>query len=303
MLKGSAWLTFIVLNLVFVALYSRSYARGAIAKIKGNWAKNRCNPLYMPLSDNISKDFMYCVQKAQKSYMGYLLQPLNYLINSLGTIGKSFKLGVFNIRKMFDYIRSQITSIVKGVFVVMMNIVTEFQRIIISTKDLVMKIVGIVKVMTNLVDGGIKTGQSAWNGPPGQITREIAKICFDPTTTVQLDNGTTKQMSHLELGDTLIGGSKIQGVLKLAKNSTDRYYMFKNAGVGNNDIFVTGSHLVLNKDGMYVPVKDHPDSVLCDNKDIDWLSCLITSDHKIRIGSMTFWDWEDDEQRELHGYK
>jgi hypothetical protein len=54
---------------------------------------------------------------------------------------------------------------------------------------------------------------------------------------------------------------------------------------------------------MYVPVKDHPDSVLCDNKEMDWLSCLITSDHKIRIGSMTFWDWDDDEQRELHGYK
>ena len=212
MLKGTVWFIFIIINLVFIALYARSYISGAVANIKRDWAKNRCNPLYMPLSDNISKDFMFCVQKTQKSYMGYLLQPLNYLVNSLGTIGNSFKLGVFNIRKMFNYIRTQITSIIKGLFVVMMNIVTEFQRIIISTKDLVLKMMGIVKVMINFVDGGIKTGQSAWNGPPGQITREVAKICFDPTTMVQLDNGDTKQMSNLELGDTLVGGSKIQGL-------------------------------------------------------------------------------------------
>jgi hypothetical protein len=29
-------------------------------------------------------------------------------------------------------------------------------------------------------------------------------------------------------------------------------------------------------------------------KEIKELRCLITTDHKIRLGDMTFWDWEDD---------
>jgi len=51
-----------------------------IVNIRNNWSEYRCNPIYMPLSDNIEADFTYCVQNTQINLMGYLLQPLTYLI-------------------------------------------------------------------------------------------------------------------------------------------------------------------------------------------------------------------------------
>ncbi len=43
------------------------------------------------------------------------------------------------------------------------------------------------------------------------------------------------------------------------------------------------------------PGHDHPDAVIAKNKKVKWFSCLITDDHKMKVGDMTFWDWEDDE--------
>jgi hypothetical protein len=67
-------------------------------------------------------------------------------------------------------------------------------------------------------------------------------------------------------------------------------YVIKDEGI---NIYVTGSHLVLNnKTNKFSKVEDYFKSKLSD-KCVDWFSCLITNDHKIQIGNEVFWDWED----------
>ena len=49
-------------------------------------------------------------------------------------------------------------------------------------------------------------------------------------------------------------------------------------------------------------VRDHPDVLKPYDKKIEdyedmsneWFSCIITNDHKIKLGEYEFWDWEDD---------
>ena len=107
--------------------------------------------------------------------------------------------------------------------------------------------------------------------------------CFSPETPIQLKNGKTVKIKNLKLGDTLINGSVVDAVMRI-KNYNDPYYKI-------GDIYVTGSHYV--KHGMkYVQVKDLPNAKLTDKVD-DVVSCLVTSDHKIPVGNMVFWDWED----------
>jgi len=109
------------------------------------------------------------------------------------------------------------------------------------------------------------------------------RFCFSPETPIQLKNGKTVKIKNLKLGDTLINGSVVDAVMRI-KNYNDPYYKI-------GDIYVTGSHYV--KHGMkYVQVKDLPNAKLTDKMD-DVLSCLVTSDHKIPVGNMVFWDWED----------
>ena len=71
-------------------------------------------------------------------------------------------------------------------------------------------------------------------------------------------------------------------------------YKIKETGVDNEDIYVTGSHLIYNKKKhIFVKVEDFSNATICPEIKTDWFSCLITNNHSIHIGSEIFWDWED----------
>jgi hypothetical protein len=131
------------------------------------------------------------------------------------------------------------------------------------------------------------TAQSTWNGLPGKLIRGIGGMCFHPETEVTLKNGTKKQMQHLELGDILENGSRVDVTMKLDNIYKEDLYKLP------GDIYVTGSHMIF--DGKrYIEVKQHKDAIAQTEVKSLWFSCLITSDHVIPVGSYTFWDWEDD---------
>jgi hypothetical protein len=124
-----------------------------------------------------------------------------------------------------------------------------------------------------------------------QSFRKFKRVfrCFSPETPIQLRNGKMVLIKNLKLGDTLINGSVVDAVMKI-KNYNDPYYKIYSPEL-KKDIYVTGKHYV--RDGVkYVQVKNLPNAKPT-NKVDDVVSCLVTSDHKIPVGNMVFWDWED----------
>ena len=108
--------------------------------------------------------------------------------------------------------------------------------------------------------------------------------CFSPNTVIKLQNGESRKIHELELGDVLINGSVVDATMKI-KNQDDPYYKLP------GDILVTGSHYV--KDGdTFRQVKDITDAEATTQVD-SVVYCLVTSDHKIPVGDYVFWDWED----------
>ena len=105
------------------------------------------------------------------------------------------------------------------------------------------------------------------------------------------------KMSELKLGDILKDGSDVIATLKINNldrdgNALEPYYVLK-GGEKNQDIYVSGTHLIYN------PYKNNFEMV-CYNKDAlitnnygDYFICLITSSHIIPIGKHIFHDWED----------
>jgi hypothetical protein len=270
------------------------YYFSAVAEIKNNWPKYRCNPMFMPLSDNIEKDFTYCVQSMQTNFMGYLLQPINYIINSLSSMGGEFTQSLDYIRTMISSIRSMITTIIQNVFGVFLNLIIEFQKITIGIKDLVGKIIGVMVTIMYLIDGSIKTMQSTWNGPPGQMVRALGGNCFHPETKIKLKSGRIVAMKDLNLGDILENGSKVEVLMKIDNKFNEKYYIIPKKGVDEEDIYVTGTHMIFdNLANKYVEVKEYHEAIQTDVID-SWFSSIITDDHKIKIGKKNFWDWEDD---------
>jgi hypothetical protein len=114
--------------------------------------------------------------------------------------------------------------------------------------------------------------------------------CFSPETLVKLQDGNEVAMKDLKLGDVLINGSIVNGVMNIL-NETNPYYKIHSSEL-DRDIFVTGSHYI--KDGkVYKAVKNFSGAEVTTKIDRE-VSCLITSDHKIPVGEFVFWDWEDD---------
>lgn len=287
------YLNLLYVNLGFIAQITvMMYFKSAL-EIRDNWPLYRCNPPYWIFSKNISEDFTYCVQNTQMNMMGYLLQPLNYMISSLTSIGGQFAESINNVRVMFGSMRNFISEIIQNVFGVFLNLIVEFQKIIISIKDMVGKMIGIVVTIMYVLDGSIKTMNSAWAGPSGQLVRAIGS-CFHPRTTITLDNGTACQMENAPLGAKLKGGGNIFAVLKV--NNAKKEPLYKIRSSRGSDIFVTGEHFVLDKtNNQWVQVKNYAKAEIQPSFIPDYFSCLITTDGRIRIEEEIFWDWEDDE--------
>lgn len=290
---GQNWINFIYVNLGFIAQVVVMYYFTAIIEIKKNWPEYRCNPIYMPLSDDIASDFTYCVQTTQINLMGYLLQPLTYLISNLSNIGEEFNVNINGIRSMFDVVRTFIGSIIENVFSVFSNIVIEFQVVTIGIKDMMGKLIAILVTFLYMMDGANKTMNSAWNGPPGQL---VKALCFHPDTLVELQNGQTVKISDIELGSLLKNDSKVFSVMKIDnKDSKEELYAIPNGSYSSN-IYVTGSHYIWDSyNSKFVQVKHYQDAIKQSDVKSEWLVCLITTNHRITIGKHIFWDWEDDD--------
>lgn len=286
------YLNLIYVNLGFIAQITVMMYFKSVLEIRENWPLYRCNPPYWVFSENISEDFTYCVQNTQMNMMGYLLQPLNYMVSSLTSIGGQFTESINNIRKMFSSIRGFISDLIENVFGVFLNLIVEFQKIIISIKDMVGKMIGIVITIMYVLDGSIKTMQSAWAGPPGQLVKAIGS-CFHPYTEITLANGKHCRIENAPLGAELIGGGKVFAVLKIDNPKKEPLYKIKGK---EQDIFVTGEHFVFDKtNNKWIQVKDYNKAKIQTDFIPEYFSCLITTNRRIKIDDEIFWDWEDDE--------
>ncbi len=128
----------IFIILVFVSLYFYNILAVGIKNIKANWPKYRCNPMVMPFAGtfghNVTTNFTYCIQTMQTDYMGVLLQPLNYLMSVTNKTVGGLTESIQDIRSFISVFRNMISSIVKNIFGIFINVLTQFQFIMIKMK-------------------------------------------------------------------------------------------------------------------------------------------------------------------------
>ena len=297
-----AFLSLLII-LLFIGMYAFSIFSQGLKGVHSKWPEYRCNPMMMPFASQFgppgtdtTQNFTSCVQTQMKGLLGDLLKPVHYatsLANSTigGIDGFGGILGAIDqVRKVFDYIKNMITEIVQKIIGIFMNILIEFQKIIMGMKDLGAKIMGVMAATLLITDGMFKSGTSIWAGPTGDVIRFL---CFHPKTRVFLENGEGRTMSNIHIGDILSNGSRVLGTLELQGSHKNPYYRIYSQLLETN-IFVTGSHLVKNpRTGEFIPVSQLEEAI--EGKYYtESMNCLITDNHRIPVGEYIFWDWEDD---------
>ena len=125
-------------------------------------------------------------------------------------------------------------------------------------------------------DGGNGGGSGDNNSPDGG-----GSYCFDPSTPIQMADGSTKQIKNIQLGDDTKGG-EVTGVFQF--KASDEIHDYKG-------VTVAGSHFV-KEDGRFIMVKDSPLSVKIDK--IPVVYSLDTSGRRIFIKDIEFADYNGD---------
>lgn len=284
---GNDYMNFLYVNLGFMAQVCIMIYFVSIVEIRKNWPLYRCNPMYMPLSEDINKDFTQCVQNMQTDYIGVLLEPITEVVAGVADIaddmGTSLQASRFEISGM----RGFITTIITKIFGIIINFTLEFTKLIFGIKDMIGKFIGIVATLLFVMDGSFKTMSSLWAGFPGQSIRAVG-ACFHPDTLISLKDGTKCLMKNIHIGDILSSGAEVTATMQI--KNTEPLYSIKTEK--NKTIYVTGSHKILfNK--QFISVKDYPTAILEPTIHCGVYYCLITSTHTIQIDDIIFWDWED----------
>ena len=296
-MKASDIALSIIIIIIFIALYSFNLLATGIKKIRNNWPVYRCNPIVMPFAGTFGHDpvenFVFCIENMQTSFMGYLLEPIHYIFSIFGSLAGDLFKAIDFIRKFINQLRSFFAADVKKIFGVFLNILIEFQRIIIAIKDTMGKLIGVMVSILYIVSGSIMTMKSVWAGPPGQFVRAL---CFHPDTIVELKNGEKKYMKEINLGDILKNGSKVYATMDISNLDENRQMvepLYEIISANNQKILVTGSHVIYTHRDNPIKVKNYSDATLS-NITAHKLSCLITDDHKIPVDNLVFGDWEID---------
>lgn len=292
--KITDWGVFIYTTAAFIVLQLMVVYYIVLTDMVKNWVSYRCNPIYMLFAEDRNANMVQCMMTAQGTYFKYLAQPFYYIIELLAQIGRDLSTNINDGREMTNKTRFNINNNMMNVFGVIHNLSIAIQRITISSQDIVGKIAGISITFMYLMSTSIMTMKSMWTGPPGELVRKVGKACFHGSTKIKMRYGIVKQIKDIMEGDILSDGGKIIKTYKLINGEKENFYNFEKQGIDYQDILCTGYHHVL-YNNKWIKVKDYPGLSIDNSRYSTIVYTLETSNHRIQIGNIMFYDYEDDD--------
>jgi hypothetical protein len=159
--------TVITVVATIAALIATIHAIGLsqMGHIKKNWPKYRCNPIYMPLADDVFGNFTRCTMKGFQDYAGYMMDPIMAEFTVVNEVITDIGGAMDDMRGMMGSVRGGFMGIVGSVFGKIQNVMSSIQYIIIRMRTLLARIMGVMMSFMLIFTTGAQTVQSVANGP------------------------------------------------------------------------------------------------------------------------------------------
>jgi len=138
-----------------------------VQPIKDNWVKYKCNPKVIPFAGLINKpddktatqftqdNFTECVQEMVKPLAKKAVNPFEYMTSAFLKVFQIIATAIQQIRKMLNSIRNNLEAILKNIMGRLLNFLIPIQQIVITVKDTMAKVVGIMQASINTGVGSI----------------------------------------------------------------------------------------------------------------------------------------------------
>lgn len=120
--------------------------------------------------------------------------------------------------------------------------------------------------------------------PPPPAPPSAPPSCFDKNTFIKMNDGSTKIISNIEVGDKLLNNNVVTAKMKLSALNVKMYNF--------NNIIVSGTHSV-KINGEWIEIEDHVNSEIIDNYNEEFIYCLNTESKVIEINDYVFCDWDE----------
>ena len=108
--------------------------------------------------------------------------------------------------------------------------------------------------------------------------------CFDKNTLIRMNDGTTKNICEIEVGDILVNDNEVTACIKVETKGSTMYYL--------NDIIVSDTHIVKYQEE-WIQVSKHPDAIKIAVYNEPFLYCLNTTSKTITVNNIIFTDWDE----------
>jgi hypothetical protein len=153
---GGSVILFIIITIILILIISYCLIMINAQPIIDDWANQRCKPNIIPFaglithpegvsaSEYTSQNFNYCTQNILSSITGTAVEPLTFITNLLSSMAEKIKNDIQSVRAMFDKVRTMFQEVSQEIMGRVINITIPLQQIVISFKDLLAKIQGVM---------------------------------------------------------------------------------------------------------------------------------------------------------------
>ena len=177
------WLKSIFIISIFLFFIAMDSYNANVQSIQNNWSLYRCNPMMMPFASYFAPqgteittqdNFSYCIQSMMSTFAPSITQPFEYLqsmsVDMMGSINDS----VTASTQQSSELRSNTGSIFDSIYGVFINVIVQFNMIIIKMMDVQGKISAVMTTLLYIMTTVQYTFESMWNGIPGKMIQTIS---------------------------------------------------------------------------------------------------------------------------------
>jgi hypothetical protein len=251
--------------------------------IQDNWLEYRCNPLIMPFSGyfghDSSENFSNCMMQIFTGFGGNMLQPVSFMHGQISGILKDFTDNIQGMRGFFYTFRNLFLTFVQGIMKRIEDGASTLQYLMTKLKAILERLWGIMVTIIYVGFTSVETMTSVFKGPIGGFAKFF---CFDGDNLVNMVNNYNKKISDIEIGDEILMGGKVLGVLKFTSEN--------NMMCNYKGVIVSATHLV-KEDNKWKRIHQTNNAIILDKYNKEHIYCLITENNIINIKNCIFTDY------------
>ena len=178
----SEWIQSIFIIILFSMFPIVDTFTGAMKDVQSNWVANRCNPVMMPFAGfiapkgydvNTADNFAFCVQTLMASFAPTILQPFSYLQNMSVDMMGSINDSLATSTAQSSYMSFSLSNIIGSIYGVFLNVIVEFNVIVIKLLDVQGKLTGIITSILYIMTVVQYAFESMWAGIPGKMIKAM----------------------------------------------------------------------------------------------------------------------------------